>query len=66
MSSILFRIPNDFYLNYYRFKIMDHFLNNTDDHNSSFFQPPRHDDEFESLIGQHSPSTTNMEVERFV
>ncbi|CAM4832136.1 unnamed protein product [Rotaria magnacalcarata] len=45
---------------------MEHFLNNTDDHNSSFFQPPRQDDEFESLIGQHSPLATNMDVENSV
>lgn len=34
---------------------MEHFLNNTDDHNSIFFQPPRQDDEFDALMEQHSP-----------
>ena len=37
---------------------MEHFLNNTNDHDSSFFQPPTHDDEEEepeeSMV--HSPS----------
>ncbi|CAF1303732.1 unnamed protein product [Rotaria sordida] len=41
---------------------MEHFLNNTNDHNSSFFQPPREDDDFDTLIEQHSPSTSTMEI----
>ncbi|CAF4865430.1 unnamed protein product [Rotaria sp. Silwood1] len=45
---------------------MENFLNNTNDHNSSFFQPPRQDDDFDTLIEQHSPitTTTNMEIEK--
>lgn len=45
---------------------MEHFLNNTDDHNSSFFQPPRQDDDFEALTDHHSPLTSTMEVEKSV
>jgi transcription initiation factor TFIID subunit 11 len=41
---------------------MEHFLNNTDDHNSSFFQPPRQDDETDVITDQHSPSDSNMET----
>jgi len=41
---------------------MEHFLNNTDDHNSSFFQPPREDDESDAIVDHHSPSGTNMEI----
>ncbi|CAF3426569.1 unnamed protein product, partial [Rotaria sp. Silwood2] len=43
---------------------MEHFLNNTNDHNSSFFQPPRQDDDFDTLIEQHSPSTSTIEIEK--
>jgi len=38
---------------------MEHFLNNTDDHNSSFFQPPRQDDESDAIIDQSIMETTN-------
>ena len=41
---------------------MEHFLNNTDDHNSSFFQPPRQDDELDTITKQHSLSTLNIET----
>lgn len=37
---------------------MEHFLNNTDDHDSSFFQPPPQDDELE----QHSPNPVENET----
>jgi transcription initiation factor TFIID subunit 11 len=36
---------------------MENFLNNTDDHNSSFFQPPKQDDESEPITDPHSPKT---------
>jgi transcription initiation factor TFIID subunit 11 len=39
---------------------MEHFLDDTNDHNSSFFQPPTHDDEFEEVM-EHSPSTSAIE-----
>ena len=42
---------------------MEHFLNNTDDHNSSFFQPPKQDDESDAVNDQHSPDESQMESE---
>lgn len=45
---------------------MEHFLNHTDDedHNSSFFQPPKQDDEAEPMADQHSPVKSSTEPEK--
>jgi transcription initiation factor TFIID subunit 11 len=41
---------------------MEHFINNTDDHNSSFFQPPKQDDESDVVADQPRPSESQMEI----
>lgn len=41
---------------------MEHFLNNSEDHDSSFFQPPREDEELEANHEQHSPMETASPV----
>jgi transcription initiation factor TFIID subunit 11 len=41
---------------------MEHFLNNTDDHNSSFFQPPKQDDESDAIADQPIASESHMET----
>lgn len=42
---------------------MEHFLNQADDeHNSSFFQPPKQDDEAEANADQHSPVKSSTET----
>jgi transcription initiation factor TFIID subunit 11 len=38
---------------------MENFLNNSDEHNTSFFQPPRQDDESDLNTDQHSPPASS-------